>query len=267
MSNWRLFVAIIFVIVQPLLASPQPTKTADSPSTAEAHSNSREPTPASQSQHPSIPSGFYDKWRKYGQWDYKQQGFRYRDFTQFNFGATGTAAGFDQKSLIALVQSAKPTREDIRALDYPQLQGNFKRDAEELERLRTMVAQDAHLMRIAPDFTLLDTDNKWPRDNIGLSEARWNQYRSAFKKLSLSEGIVRTEDFPGAIFFKNTRTKGLCIGGSSAGYVYSSAPLAPTTKSPQDELDAEARKNPTRHYAYVFTPLQANWYAFYQIDW
>lgn len=213
-----------------------------------------------------IPLALYEKWRKYGQWDYKQQGFEYRDFTLFNFGATGASAGLDEKSLAALERSSEPTRDDIRSLDYPELQGNFLRYAEGLERLRTMAVQDAHLIRIAADFTLLDTDTKWPREDVGFSEARWNEYRSAFRKLSLSEGIVRTEDFPEAIFFV-TRAKGLCTGGSSAGYVFSTAPLAPTARSPQADLDAEARKNPSRHYAYVFKPLRANWYAFYQIDW
>ena len=261
MSNWRTFVAVAVVSVRLVQAYAQSTNTA----------TASQPTSADAAVVPQwlafpIPPALYEKWRKYGQWDYKQQGFQYRDYTQFNFGATGGAAGLDEKSLTALAQSAKPTRDDVRTLDYPQLQGNFLRDAEELDRLRTMAEQDVHLIRIAADFTWLDTDTRWPRDNVGFSEARWGEYRSAFKKLSLSEGIVRTEDFPGAIFFV-TRVKGLCTGGSSAGYVYSTAPLTPTAKSPQDGLDTEARKSPSRHYAYVFKSLKANRYAFYQIDW
>jgi len=261
MSNWRTFIAVAVVSMQPLLAYAQSTKTA----------TTSQPASADTAVVPEwlafpIPPALYEKWRKYGQWDYKQQGFQYRDSTQFNFGATGGAAGLDEKSLIALAQSAKPTRDDVRSLDYPELQGNFLRDAEGLDGLRKMAEQDAHVIRIAVDFTLLDADSKWPRENVGFSEARWSEYRSAFKKLSLSEGMVRTEDFPGAIFFI-TRVKGLCTGGSSAGYVYSTVPLTPTAKSPQDDLDVEARKNPSRHYAYVFKPLKANWYAFYQIDW
>ena len=213
-----------------------------------------------------IPPALYEKWRKYGQWDYKQQGFQYRDFTLFNFGATGSAAGLDEKSLLALSRSSEPTNEDVRSLDNPELQGNFSREAEELENLRAMAAQDVHLMRIASDFTLLDTEATWPRENIGFSEARWDEYRSAFKQLSLLEGIVRTEDFPGSIFFI-TRAKGLCTGGSSAGYVFSTTPLTPTSNSPQNDLDSEARRDPNKHYAYVFRPLKANWYAFYEIDW
>src|SRR5919198_3545993 len=209
-----------------------------------------------------IPPNLYRKWRKYGQWDYKQQGSKYRDFTQFNFGATGSAAGFDQKSLLALAQASKPTPQDVSSLDDPELVVNFTHHADDLEKLRSMAEKDAHVTRIASDFTLLANNTKWPRDDIGFSEARWNEYRSMFSKLSLQEGIVRTEDFPGAIFFV-VRAMGLCTGGSSAGYVYSPKPLTPIVKSPKQDLDTEARNNPSRHYAYVFRALRANWSAFY----
>ena len=261
MSNVRAILAVAVVSMLPMLACAQSAETA----------KSSQPISADRAVVPQglafpIPPALYEKWRKYGQWDYKQPGFQYRDFTLFNFGATGSTAGLDEKSLAALEQSSEPTRDDVRSLDYPELQANFLRDAEGLERLRTMAVQDAHLIRIAADFTWLDTDTKWPRENVGFSDARWSEYRSLFKKLSLLEGIVRTEDFPDAIFFI-ARVKGLCTGGSSAGYVFSTAPLTPTARSPQDDLDYEVRKNPSRNYAYVFKPLKANWYAFYQIDW
>lgn len=261
MSKPRALLAVAVVSMLPMLACSQSADT-----TASSQPNSAGAAVVPQWLAFPIPPALYEKWRKYGQWDYKQQGFQYRDFTLFNFGATGSSAGFDEKSLAALAQSSEPTREDVRNLDYPELQSNFLRDAEELERLRTMAVQDVHLIRIAADFTWLDKDTKWPRENVGFSEARWSEYRSAFKKLSLSEGIVRTEDFPDAIFFI-ARVKGLCTGGSSAGYVFSTTPLTSTARSPQDDLDAEARKNPSRHYAYVFKPLKTNWYAFYEIDW
>ena len=37
---------------------------------------------------------FYQSVRNKGRWDYKQQGEQYRDFGNFNYGATGYAAGF-----------------------------------------------------------------------------------------------------------------------------------------------------------------------------
>jgi hypothetical protein len=158
----------------------------------------------------------YEKWRKYGQWDYKQIGFSYRDFTQFNFGATGAAAKIDKESLLALVQVFNPSSTDLQSLVKPDLEPNFKQHLDEFERLLKMAQQDSRLNRIAADFTWLDTTSQWPREDPGLSNNRWDEYRSLFKSLSLTEGIVRTADFPGAIFFV-ARSNGLCTSGSGAG--------------------------------------------------
>lgn len=213
-----------------------------------------------------IPTALYERWRKYGIWDYKQQGVQYRQFTQFNFGATGRAAGIDQKSLLALAEASKPTPYDVKKLDDPKLLANFKRNSKEFDKLLAMSQKDSHLIRIADDYTWLDSDTKWPRANIGLSLGRWDEYRQFFARLSLAEGILRTPDFPGATFFI-VRARGLCTGGSSAGYVYSTKALSPTSESPGKALDAEARQDPKKYYAYVFKPLKPDWYAFYEIDW
>lgn len=213
-----------------------------------------------------IPLSLYEKWRKYGPWDYKEQGFKYRAFTLFNFGAAGGAAGLNQAELQALARASRPTPKDLRNLGKLDLEANFNRNASAFKTLREMVQHDARLIRIANDFTWLDNSTKWPRKDIGVSPARWKDYRLLFQKLSLSEGIVRTQDFPGAIFMI-ARARGLCTGGSSAGYVYSTEALTPTTKSPVKTLDADARRNPDKHYSYVFKPIKADWYAFYEVDW
>lgn len=214
----------------------------------------------------TLPPSMYEKWKKYGQWDYNQIGFSNRDFTQFNFGATGAAAKIDKDSLLALVQAFKPNPSDLQSLARPDLEPNFTQHADEFEGLLKMAQQDRRMNRIAPDFTWLDSSSKWPREDLGFSSARWDEYRSLFKSLSVTEGIVRTLDFPEAIFFL-VRSNGLCTGGSGAGYVYSAAPLSPISTSPLEALDNEARKNPGRHYAYVFKPLKSNWYTFYEVDW
>lgn len=266
MLNWRTLVATVIVFMQPLLTAPQSTSPIGSQSQQTGAENSSEAATMPKWRRFPIPTALYEKWRKYGQWDYKQQSFKYRDFTQFNFGATAGAAGLDEQLITALVQASKPTPDDVARLDDPELVANFNRDAYAFDKLRAMAEQDAHVIRIAYDFTWLEGKTKWPREDIGLTEARWNEYRSLFKRLSLVEGIVRTEDFAGAIFFV-ARVRGLCTGGSSAGYVYSTKALTPIATSPKEALDAEARKNPSRHYAYVFNPMKADWYVFYQVDW
>lgn len=43
---------------------------------------------------------FYDQVRNKGPWDYKQLGSEYEDFGNFNYGATGAAAGFSEATLL-----------------------------------------------------------------------------------------------------------------------------------------------------------------------
>ncbi|KMV72044.1 hypothetical protein WB66_04945 [bacteria symbiont BFo1 of Frankliniella occidentalis] len=43
---------------------------------------------------------FYQKVRNHGPWDYKQQSYQLQNFGNFNFGATGTAAGIPADILL-----------------------------------------------------------------------------------------------------------------------------------------------------------------------
>ena len=106
----------------------------------------------------------------------------------------------------------------------------------------------------------------WGSRRFGLTAARWSEYRALFEKLHIQEGIARMDDFPSAIFFV-VRAKGLCIAGSSSGYVYSEQPLGPLSETPVNALDTEARNHSDQGRAVVFRPLKSNWYAFYQLDW
>jgi hypothetical protein len=45
------------------------------------------------------PIDFYDAVKNGGEWDYKQQGRQYENFGNFNYGATGKAAGFPDSVL------------------------------------------------------------------------------------------------------------------------------------------------------------------------
>jgi hypothetical protein len=205
-------------------------------------------------------------WRKYGPWDYKVQSSQFRAFTSYNFGATGAAAKIPQQVLLTLAQAAAPLPTDIALLDQPNLADQFNASADGLETLRKMAVADERMTRIAVDFTWLKDKSNWPRDDVGLTPARWSEYRALFEKLHIQEGIVRTGDFPGAIFFV-IGAKGLCVAGSSSGYVYSEQPLRPLSETPVNALDTEARSHSDQGRAYVFRPLKSNWYAFYQLDW
>src|SRR5882757_8187608 len=189
-----------------------------------------------------IPLVAYQKWRKYGEWDFKQLGSQYHQSTMFNFGATANAAGLDQDTILQLVHASRATPEDVAALDDPNLVLNFKRNPVRFEQLRAMAAQDVHLRRIAYDYTNVDEATVNAGDRVGLVTARWNDYRRLFDELSLREGIVRNEDYPDALFLIY-RTKGLCTGGSSSGYVYSATEPHPlVTNSVATAIETEGRE-------------------------
>lgn len=205
-------------------------------------------------------------WRKYGPWDYKVQSSQFIPFTSYNFGASGAAAKVPQQTLLTLAQAAAPLPSDIGLLDQPRLADEFKASETELESLRKMADADAGLIRIAVDFTWQKDNSHWPRNDTGLTPERWSEYRALFAKLHVQEGLVRSADFPGAIFFV-IKAKGLCVAGSSSGFVYSERSLAPVSETPVSALDAEARSHAGAGKVYAFHQLKPNWYAFYELDW
>lgn len=131
----------------------------------------------------------------------------------------------------------------------------FLQHRQSFVKLVKMCNEDRHVIDIAADFTRLDTDFSWPRENIGFSEGRWNTYRTLFRKLGIYDAY-RSEDYPAAIFFVS-RSKGLIVNGSSKGYVYSLRPLLPIRES----LDNISPEGPI-----FFRPIAANWYLFVDFE-
>lgn len=213
----------------------------------------------------AVPSELQLKWRKFGVWDYKQQSSKYRDFTQFNFGSTASAANVTEEQATAIYRAAKPTPELLKAYDDGELEKRFASIRESLEQLRTMASDEKTLFRIAPEFTLDKDAVKWPREDAGLSKERWNSYRALFKKAGVAHGLLKSEDFPKAVFFID-KADGLCVAGISRGYVYSDEPL-PVVLSAASFINERARANPKEHGAIAFKALEKNWYSFYEIDW
>ena len=113
-----------------------------------------------------------------------------------------------------------------------------------------MFTADSHLVRIAPDFTRLTNDWSWPREDVGLSEARWDEYRDLFREAGITAGIERQGD---QVFFYLS-TMGLGISGRSRGVAYASEP--PTEIAP----DLDSRQGEGISYV----PIQGDWYLF---DW
>ncbi len=83
------------------------------------------------------PFWFYNQVRNKGPWDYKQQGGKYEDFGNFNFGATGYAFGFPlgilQRGAGWANQKADPSRKNLGSPwgEYPY--GDDPSDQEQIK--------------------------------------------------------------------------------------------------------------------------------------
>jgi hypothetical protein len=137
-----------------------------------------------------------------------------------------------------------------------QLKREFAQRRGDFVKLVEMSDEDKHVIRIASDFTWLDTDASWPRKNVGLSPGKWNAYRSLFRKLGIAHGLSRREDYPSAVFFLVSGS-GIVPSGSEKGFVYSPRPLSPI----QDSLD-RFRPKDSNQDIFTFEPISDNWYLF-----
>jgi hypothetical protein len=132
----------------------------------------------------------------------------------------------------------------------------FAANQPEFEKLISMANEDSHVVRIASDFTWLDTSAAWPRpeSELGFSNQRWDEYRRLFSKLGLTSGLVN--DAPGFVLFFAS-SKGLVTGGSTKGYAY----CATEPKFIVDSLDHPSFKDSS----ILYKKLKGNWYLFYQV--
>ena len=132
----------------------------------------------------------------------------------------------------------------------------------DFEKLVAMAREDPQMTRIAEDFTWLDTDVSWPRDNIGISNERWDEYRKLFRKVGAHDGIVNRPDISQVIFL--IVEQGIVPAGQAKGIVYSYKPVIPVLSS----LD---RRPPWEMYdskgdITAYTRITGNWYIYFE-DW
>lgn len=140
-----------------------------------------------------------------------------------------------------------------------RLRSTFMHHEGDFARLVSMCKQDRRVVRIASQFTWLAKNASWPRRDVGLTQARWNQYRSLFQRLGIRDGVSRRSDYPGAIFFI-AYASGLVTDGSYKGFVYSTGELKPLAGS----LDngSWSRLDPKKEHVIRFKRLEAHWYLF-----
>jgi hypothetical protein len=137
------------------------------------------------------------------------------------------------------------------------LERNFQMHEAEFEKLIAMAHEDSKVVRIASDFTWLDTSTAWPRpeSELGFSRMRWDEYRNFFRQLGIEKGINRPENSDDAILLMAS-TIGNVGGGSEKGYAY-------LVKPPTSVVQALDPPPSVKEYTRVYKKLKGNWYLYY----
>ena len=138
------------------------------------------------------------------------------------------------------------------------LEMNFHKHEADFQRLVSMSNEDRSVVRIAYDFNFLANDHSWPRTGPerGLSNERWDAYRSLFNELDLKCGLTRLEDSD--IIVLCASATGMVTSGSDKGYAYSEDELTPTVQS----LDAIPET--LKYQRIVYKSIEPHWYLYFR---
>jgi hypothetical protein len=135
---------------------------------------------------------------------------------------------------------------------------NFEEHEEGFNRLIKMSEEDAHVIRVAHDFTRLETNWAWPRpeSQLGFSRQRWADYRKLFRRLGLESGLSREGSSKEADIYLISSSKGMTMSGSSKGYVYSRKEITNVVES----LDDAALIPAASEHGALYKRIKAGWY-------
>jgi hypothetical protein len=134
------------------------------------------------------------------------------------------------------------------------LERKFHSNRRVFDQLIMMTDEDSHLVRIAPDFTFLDSDFSWPRANVGIPDERWDLYRRLFRAVGATHGMLRPIDSHVTFFI--AYASGM-LHGIDKGYAFSLDPVEPLLDSLDEPPKGHEKKGQ------VFKRLQGNWYMYY----
>jgi hypothetical protein len=118
-----------------------------------------------------------------------------------------------------------------------------------IAKILDMQQHDPKVVRIAPTFTRLESDWRWPRKNIGFSPERWSRYRALFQEAGITDGIQKDGD---EIFYF-VSSQGLSVNGATRGFVYTESP----PRHLVERFDACSRRE-----AVCYLALDKNWYLY-----
>jgi hypothetical protein len=137
----------------------------------------------------------------------------------------------------------------------------FNAHEAEFDQLELMCREDAHMSRVAPDFTWKKDNVAWPRpeSELGITKERWDEYRELFTKLGIRDGLGNYQPDEARLFVND---RGLVTGGSSKGYAY----LYKPPKHLQNSLDNFDFKNSNADGETAYRHIRGNWYLYYDVS-
>lgn len=165
--------------------------------------------------------------------------------------------------LLASLGACSAVFDDSHSSDAALIR-NFELHEQDFHNLIEMAKVDSHVVRIAYDFTWLDTNYHWPRpeSELGLTRERWDEYKRMFSKLGLKEGLAWSSD--GSIVLIAS-TRGMSTDGSAKGYAFSAKDLSPTFDS-LDNIGQEIRNGKLKPGVPVYRKIKDGWYLYYEGD-
>lgn len=140
--------------------------------------------------------------------------------------------------------------------DETQIRRFFETKKPLLERLVEMSNQDyapTKVTSIAHNYTRLEDDMSCshPESEVGISVARWNEYRKLFADAGLRYGLDRDGEASGEVYFP-LWGEGLADNSSEKGVMFS--PAVPSN------VQGESQR-------ILYKPLTGNWYYFERARW
>jgi hypothetical protein len=150
------------------------------------------------------------------------------------------------------------------------LEKRFYKQRASLERLVTMMNEDAQIIRVASDFIGRQDNGAWPppEREWGISAHRWADYRKIFDQAGFTEGTSRAVGSDDV--FVIVYTEGLVTSGSAIGYLHCGLKTKQQTyvEPPCTERKTSgAGKYPSStSFGYRYKKLTEDWYIYQQSD-
>jgi hypothetical protein len=133
--------------------------------------------------------------------------------------------------------------------DERELLSRFEKKSDRFAQLASLSLGDPALSRMTQDRVALDSGV--------LSASRISEYRSLFKQLGISKGLLRRYGYTDHVFFI-VDASGLTSGGTMYGYAYCPSAVTPLV----EKIDPAS----LTRTGMVFRRISDNWFLFFSVE-